>query len=116
MIRRYKGDWAEMPASRDNPLYSRPTPWWNDWEELVKIHGREPESLEEYVQWSQAKQAERLVYAMKACLERFPAIGGSLMWGSHDTTPMPVNTTVIDFEGNPKPAALALKKLWKPDT
>lgn len=112
-IRRYKGGWEEMPASKANPMWKRPTPWWNDWEELVSMHGREPASLEEYVQWSQEKQAYRLAYAMKACKDRFPRMGGTLMWGSHDTTPMPVNTTVIDFDGNPKPAAWALKKVWR---
>jgi beta-mannosidase len=111
-VRKYKGEWAEMPASKDNPMWCRPTPWWNDWEELVRIHGREPATLEEYAGWSQAKQAERLTLGMKACKDRFPRMGGSLMWGSHDTTPMPVNTTVIDFDGNPKPSAFALKRLW----
>jgi len=113
VIRRYKGEWDEMPASKANPLWKRPTPWWNDWDELVKAHGREPSSLEEYVGWSQEKQTARLVYAMKACKDRFPEMGGALMWGSHDTTPMPVNTTIIDFEGNPKPSAWALKKIWR---
>lgn len=115
-IRRYAGDWQPMPASPDNPMWRRPTTWWNDWEELTRIHGRAPATLEEYVQWSQAKQAERQAFGMKACRDRFPAMGGTLMWGSHDTTPMPVNTTVIDFDGNPKPAAWALKKVWRPET
>ncbi len=113
MIRRYKGTWNEMPASEDNPMWSRPTHWWNDWDELIALHGREPETLEEYVIWSQEKQAKRLYYGMKACMDRFPQIGGSLMWGSHDTTPMPINSTIIDFEGNPKPSAYVLKKLWR---
>ncbi|GHU59661.1 hypothetical protein FACS189444_5350 [Spirochaetia bacterium] len=112
-IRRYKGDWDEFPASTANPMWKRPTSWWNDWDELVRIHGHEPASLEEYVQWSQEKQADRLSFSMKACKDRFPEMGGSLMWGSHDTTPMPVNTTIIDFEGNPKPSAWALKKVWR---
>ncbi|MHB9032582.1 MAG: glycosyl hydrolase 2 galactose-binding domain-containing protein [Anaerolineae bacterium] len=112
-IQRYRGEWEAMPASKDNPLWRRPTPWWNDWDELVRIHGREPASLEEYVAWSQAKQAERLGYAMRACKARFPGIGGALMWGSHDTTPMPVNTTIMDFDAVVKPAAAALKRAWR---
>jgi beta-mannosidase len=115
-IRRYKGEWTEMPASKANPMWKRPTSWWNDWDELIAIHDREPHSLEEYVQWSQEKQAYRLAYAMKACKSRFPEIGGSLMWGSHDTSPMPVNTTIIDFDGNPKSSAWALKKVWRPES
>lgn len=113
MIRRYKGNFDEMPASVKNPYWRRPTSWWNDWNLLIKLHGREPDSLEEYVSWSQANQAEQLAYAMKKCKERFPAIGGALMWGSHETFPVPVNTTVLDFGGNPKPAAYALKRVWR---
>jgi beta-mannosidase len=114
MVRKYKGKWDEMPASKENAMWKRPTPWWNDWDEFIAINGHEPESLEAYVDWSQTKQADRLYYGMMACKNRFPKMGGSLMWGSHDTTPMPVNTTIIDFDGNPKPSAYALKRVWNP--
>lgn len=112
-IRKYIGKFSEMPASLENPYWQKPTRWWNDWDVLCKKYGREPENLEEYVAWSQKKQAERLAYAMKKCKERFPKIGGTLMWGSHETFPLPINTTVLDFDGNPKPAAFALAEVWR---
>ena len=113
MIRKYKGAFAEMPASLGNPYWCRPTPWWNDWDILINNHGHEPENLGEYVKWSQENQTEKLFYVMKKCKERFPYIGGVLMWGSHETFPLPANTTIMDFEGNPKPAAFALAKVWR---
>ena len=114
-ILKYAGDLPEWPPVVSNPLWRRPTPWWIDWEYLCGKHGREPENLEEYVEWSQQNQAERLRYAVQMCMRRFPAIGGVLLWGSHETFPLPINVTVIDFDANPKPAAYALKELWTKD-
>jgi len=31
----------------------------------------------------------------------------------HDSFPCPVNTSILDFEGNPKPSALEVSKIWK---
>jgi beta-mannosidase len=86
---------------------------WIDWEVLCEKMGRKPESLEEYVQWSQQNQAHALALGMAACKARFPRCGGVLLWGSHDTFPVPANTTIIDFDGRPKPAAFALKEIWR---
>ena len=59
IIRRSKGDLAEMPGTADNPLWRR-TSWWIEWPTFVQEQGREPASLEEFVAWSQARQAEAL--------------------------------------------------------
>ena len=112
LIRQYKGNSQEFPATTENQYWCRPTPWWIDWDRVVALHGREPKNLEEYVVWSQENQAQVLSFAMKICKARFPRCGGVLLWGSHDTFPIPINTTIIDFHGNPKPAALALAKIW----
>jgi len=50
---------------------------------------------------------------MKACKDRFPGCGGVLLWSGHDTSPLPINSSIIDFEGNPKPAAFALAQVWR---
>ena len=86
---------------------------WIDWEVICKQLGREPVSLEEYVSLSQENQAKALAMGMQACKSRFPRCGGVLLWGSHDTFPVPANTTIIDFEGQPKPAAFALQSVWR---
>ena len=113
LTRKYAGEWPLFPPTRDNPYWARPTNMWIDWEVLVQKHGREPKDLEEYVAWSQQNQAEALALGMKACKDRFPRCGGVLLWGSHDTFPVPANTTIIDFDGEPKPAAFALQRIWR---
>jgi len=112
-IEKYAGDFAAFPATIDNPYWSRLTFWWIDWGLMVKIHGREPVDLTEYVEWSQANQALMMGREMAACKARFPRCGGVLMWSGHDTFPLTVNTSLIDFDGNLKPAALAVAEVWR---
>jgi len=82
---------------------------------LHQMHGRYAETMEEYVAWSQQNQYDRLLMMARMTKARFPAIGGVLLWGSHDTFPMLINGTVIDFDGNPKPAVQALRRVWRDD-
>jgi len=111
IIRRYKGDCEEVPGTLENPLWRR-TSWWIEWPQFVEEHGREPRDLEEYVAWGQERQAQALRMAAEACKGRFPGIGGMILWMGHDCFPCTSNTAIIDFEGNPKPAALALGEVF----
>jgi len=115
IIKRWAGKFNPMPATHENPLWRRTSTWWIEWDEFVREIGREPNSLEEYVDWSQERQAKALSIAAKSCKERFPKCGGIIIWMGHDCFPCTANTSIIDFERNPKPAALALKKIWRED-
>lgn len=105
-----------MPVSETNPVWRRPLTWWVEVDAFKGEFGREPDTLEEYVHWSQARQAEALRIAVKACKDRFPRCGGILLWCGHDCYPCSANTSIIDFHGNPKPAALTLQAIWKSST
>jgi hypothetical protein len=39
-----------------------------------------------------------------------------ILWCGHDCFPCAVNTSIVDFEGVPKPAALALSAVYKEPT
>jgi len=113
MINKYRGDFKALPANLDNPLW-RQVSWWIEWNDYLNDHsGKEPGSLEEYVTWSQKRQTEGLTIALKANKARFPKCGGFIIWMGHDSFPCPVNTSIIDFDGNPKPVAIELSKIWK---
>ncbi|MFW5856906.1 MAG: glycoside hydrolase family 2 protein [Planctomycetota bacterium] len=112
IIREYAGDLPLLPGTRDNPLWRR-TSWWIEWPTFVAQEGHEPESLEAYVAWSQARQADGLALAVQACKDRFPAMGGILLWMGHDSFPCTANTAIVDFHGRPKPAALALEPVFR---
>jgi len=116
LIRKYAGKFKVFPATPDNPYWTRLTTWWIDWQKLIAIHGRAPRNLAEYVKRSQANQAKMVSGEMAACKRRFPACGGVLMWSGHDTFPLTINTSLIDFDGNPKPAARAVARVWRKTT
>lgn len=112
IIRAYRGECDEVPGTLANPLWRR-TSWWIEWPAFTKEAGREPEDLEEYVAWSQARQTKALSIAVGTTKRRFPRCGGILLWMGHDSFPCPANTAIIDFLGRPKPAALAVSDIWK---
>lgn len=113
IIEKYSGDYSIMPISVSNPLWRRPTCWWVDYPVVTAEHGREPNDLEEYVEWSQSRQAKALSIAVKARKDKFPKCGGIIIWMGHDCFPCASNTSIIDFEGRPKAAALAVSEIFR---
>lgn len=112
LIRHYAGDLPVTPGTEESELW-RLASWWIEWPVFVAEVGREPVDLEEYVRWSQARQAEALAIAARACKARFPACGGIIIWMGHDAFPCAANTAILDFNGQPKPAAHALREVFR---
>jgi beta-mannosidase len=112
LIQKYAGSFDIYPASTQNPYWTRLTTWWNDWKKMIALHGREPSGLNEYIVWSQAYQATMIASEMRACKEHFPRCGGVLLWSGHDTFPLTINSSLIDFDGGQKPSALAVAEVW----
>ncbi len=113
IIRMYAGECDVMPATPANPLWRRTSVWWIEWDRFVQERGREPGTLEEYVEWSQQRQAELLRIAAACCKRRFPRCGGFIVWMGHDCFPCTANTSVIDFHGRLKPAGRALGEVFR---
>ncbi|MCK5821025.1 MAG: hypothetical protein KAH17_04020 [Bacteroidales bacterium] len=113
MITKYAGDYKPLPANIENPIW-RNVNWWIDWDEFIADQNETTEiSLDQYVKWSQKRQTEGLCIALKSRKDRFPKSGGFILWMGHDCFPCMVNTSILDFEGNLKPAAIELSKIWK---
>ena len=110
LTRRHGGTMA-WPAQRTNPYWGVNSGWWIQWDEFTREHPT-PANLDMFVAWSQARQAEFLALAARSCKNRFPACGGFIIWMGHDCFPCPINTSVIDVLGRPKPAALALATVF----
>ncbi len=113
VIRKYAGELQTTPVTARNPLYCLTVSWWTEDAQFEAERGHPPATLEDYVAWSQARQAEALSVAVGACKARFPRCGGVILWCGHDCFPCAVNTSIVDFEGVPKPAALALARIYK---
>lgn len=112
LIRQYAGSCDPFPATYSNPLWRRTSTWWIEWDQFMAEHGREPKDLDEYCEWSQERQKQALYVAIKSCKDRFPNCGGFIIWMGHDCFPCTANTSIVDFHGEPKPAALALREIW----
>ena len=110
-LTRRHGGLAAWPATRENPYWLHTSNWWVQWEEW-KREQPTGSTLTEYIAWSQLRQSEALAYAAATCKRRFPACAGFIVWMGHDCFPCPANTAVIDVLGRPKPAALALAKIF----
>lgn len=112
IIRRYRGNLKDWPATHSNPLWNR-QPWWVEWDKYVQEKGHEPANLEEYVAWSQQRQADALGVALTLTKVRFPACGGLVLWMGHDAFPCTANLSILDFDGNPKPAAIQIREILR---
>lgn len=110
LIKKYAGDAPILPISVQNPLWSR-TGWWLELEQYIAENGSEPETLAQYVAWGQKRQQDILTTAISNCIRRFPECGGFLLWMGHDSFPCTANTSIIDLDGNLKPAAVKIKEL-----
>ena len=115
MLWRYAGDLSPWPPSIENPLWRYRTPWWIQWQRYAKSEGFEAgrEELARYVAVSQEEQAWALAYMAASCKRRFPRCGGVIIWMGHDLYPCLGNTSIVDFDGEPKPAVAALKAVFR---
>ena len=110
LIQKYAGNLDSMPQLK-NPLWRR-TSWWLEMDQYIKENGSSPKTVEEYVEWGQQRQSTILSTAVWSCKNRFPRCGGVILWMGHDSFPCTANTSIVDFEGIAKPAAMALAKIF----
>jgi beta-mannosidase len=114
LIYRYCGDSNPWPPTSQNPYWIHSNAWWIQWDVFnAQIKGlTETEKYASFVALSQELQANGLAIAANSCKSRFPQCGGFILWMGHDAFPCLANTSIIDYEGNPKPAYYALKKIF----
>ena len=112
LIEKYRGNYAVLPVSVDNPIWGQFS-WWIEADKFELEKNRQPETLDEYVAWQQDRQTKGLVIAIEAAKNRFPACGGFIIWMGHDCFPCPANTSVFDYEGNAKPVVTDIERIWK---
>ena len=112
VIRAFCGPYPPLPANHTNPMWMLASSSYLQGDEYL-AQGGNPEDLAEFVAWSQKRQADALAYAVETCKRRFPACGGVILWMGHDSFPMLCSPSILDFNGQPKPAALAIGKIFR---
>ncbi|MBK5262191.1 MAG: hypothetical protein JJE17_06430 [Peptostreptococcaceae bacterium] len=112
VLKSYVPSMSTYPVEQSNPVWGR-TSWWIESHIFEKEKGHLPSTAEEYVAWSQERQSRALEIAARITKNRFPSTGGIIIWMGHDSYPCAANTSIIDIDGNPKPAFYALKKVFR---
>jgi beta-mannosidase len=116
LIKRYSIPYAPLPITTYNQIWAQFS-WWIENDAFKTEHsGREPDSIEEYVEWSQKRQSKSISIAFHEAKRRFPRCGGFFIWMGHDCFPCPANTSIIDYEGKLKPAAQQLSVIMNEKT
>jgi beta-mannosidase len=110
ILETYLSGQSLLPADASNP-YWRPFWFWIQWEAYLQQSGN-PNSIDAFLEWSAALQADNLALAANTCFKRFPECGGILIWMGHDSFPCTANTSIIDFWGRPKQAYHRLKEIF----
>ena len=113
IIIEYAGDLLQSCKPGEDPLSTCPSSSWGQWAVFIDENGCEPCDIDEYVSWSQERQARALSVATKSCKARFPMCGGIILWMGHDSFPCVENTSILDFNGRPKPAAYAVADVFR---
>ena len=85
------------------------------WEAIERELGEErPTTLGGFIEASQRAQAKAYGMAIEAHLGAQPHCMGTLLWQLNDCWPGP-SWSIIDYEGNPKPAYEVVKRLYSTD-
>jgi beta-mannosidase len=82
-------------------------------DELLAVTTGLPQGLEEYVEFTQAVQAEGMAFAIEHYRRRQPHTAGALMWEFNDVWPG-ITWSVVDFDGVPKSAYWAARRACAP--
>ncbi len=113
LINKYRGSYSALPVEVENPIWGQFS-WWIETDKFMLANkGQEPETIEQYVNWSHERQTKGLSIAVRAIKNNFPRCGGFIIWMGHDCFPCTANTSIIDFDGNLKPVAYEIEKIWK---
>jgi Beta-galactosidase/beta-glucuronidase len=105
-LEKYKGGCSIWPPAGNNPYWAHRGLWWVQLEELGKLFGEwdvNGEELDDYLEASRYLQAEGLRYAAEATRRREPVSSGFIIWMGNEPFPNNSNTSVLEYDGTPKP-------------
>lgn len=109
--------WQPWPPTGSNPYWLHRGAFWIQWEQLGELFGRWEEDTDEmqaYTQASRFLQMESLRYLAESSRRREPQCSGVIVWMGNEPFANNANTSLIEYDGMPKPAYFALRQAFGP--
>lgn len=110
LVARHAAGWSPWPP--DNPWWRHSSAWWAPPAPAVAADQDPVAAFADFAASSRAEQATYLAAAAAAKRAQFPRCGGFLVWMGHDAFPCLANTSLIEFDHEPKPAFYALAEVF----
>lgn len=116
LLERFSDGMALWPPSASNLFWTHRGSWWILLPEMTRMFGpwNGAEELGRYVILARYLQAEALRYAAESALRRRPEASGLIVWMGNEPFPNAANTSVLEYDGAPKPAYGALAQAFSP--
>lgn len=116
-LEKFKGNCKIWPPDKSNPYWMHRGAWWIQLEQLTTLFGEwnpDGSEFEQYVKASRYLQAEALRYAAEACRRREPECSGLVLWMGNEPFPNNANTSLMEYDGMPKPAYYRVRDTFSP--
>ncbi|MCQ6561354.1 glycoside hydrolase family 2 protein [Paenibacillus mendelii] len=115
ILRSFAGQHEVWPPTSDNPLWVHRGSWWIPWNEISQLFGPwdlERDETEVFAQCSRYAQMESLRYGVEATRRREPTSSGFIVWMGNEPFANYANTSLLEYDGIPKPAYYAMKSAF----
>ena len=114
-LRGYADGLPVWPPTKANPYWVHRGAWWIAWEKMSDLFGPWREDVDEtgkFLQASRYLQMESLRYAVEATRRREPEASGIIIWMGNEPFPNAINTSLLEYDGTPKPAYETVKRAF----
>jgi beta-mannosidase len=114
-LERYKGIFEVWPPDNTNPYWVHRGAWWLQMTQLTALFGYwdvNGSNSVQYIKASRYLQAEALRYAIEATRRREPISSGFIIWMGNEPYPNNANTSIVEYDGTPKPAYYWVKNAF----
>ena len=117
LLHRYAGNAKLWPPTKNNRFWLTRGAWWLHMEPMAAWFGEfdgEVRDINTYVRAFRFTQAEALRYVVSAIRYAGDRKAGIIIWMGNEPFPNAANTSVLEFDGCPKPAYYELKRMYAP--
>jgi beta-mannosidase len=117
ILQQYLGEAKLWPPTKENRYWLTRGAWWLHMDQMREWFGEfdgEQRDINAYVRAFRWVQAEALRYVTSAIRYAADKKAGIIIWMGNEPFPNAANTSLLEFDGCPKPAYYEMKKMFAP--